>query len=175
MIHPHSYSFLVSGWGYFNQSTRSNIKNGFIVADKPVETLNLDQTTENVGYFFDVLFDSKADRKTVCKAIDDFDKVIKLKPTDSKVYYNRGLVNAKIKQYEDAIDDFEQAINLREKFYDAYFNRGTTNITIERYEQAILDFDRAIEFNPEFHEAYSNRGTAKLSLKRYDEALVDFW
>jgi hypothetical protein len=58
---------------YF-KSTRSNIKNGFIVADKPVETLNLDQTTENVGYFFDVLFDSKADRKTVCKAIDDFDK-----------------------------------------------------------------------------------------------------
>ena len=58
---------------YFREK-ESNIKNGFMVADAPIPISNRQLTSDNVEFYFDLLFDQDADERVVCKAIDNFDK-----------------------------------------------------------------------------------------------------
>jgi hypothetical protein len=58
---------------YFKEQ-RTNIQNGFITADKPLEVPVTELSTDSVEYYFDILFDQDVNQEIVCKSIDDFDK-----------------------------------------------------------------------------------------------------
>ena len=58
---------------YF-KAQKSNVVNGFMIADKPLDSIIPDLTTDSVEYYFDVLFDQDVNQRIVCKSIDDFDK-----------------------------------------------------------------------------------------------------
>lgn len=58
------------------------------------------------------------------RAIEDYNKAIRLKPNNADAYYNRGLAYKELGQYPRAIRDFDQAIRLKPDYADAYYNRG---------------------------------------------------
>src|SRR5260221_500931 len=75
----------------------------------------------------------------------------------SDKYFNRGIANAKSKNYAAAISEFDKAIEINPRDADSYYNRGFIKWTLKKYQSAIADFDKAIEINPKLTIAYYNR------------------
>ena len=83
------------------------------------------------------------------KAIEDFNKAIKLDSSLAVAYNNRGSAYSLIKNYNKAIEDFSKAIKLNpDKLWLIYYSRGNTYNFLESYEKAIEDWEKAIELNP---------------------------
>lgn len=92
---------------------------------------------------------------------------------DAKVYWQRGVVNFNLQQYDKALADFNQGLELAPNDANGFNNRGNTYFKLQKYELALTDFNRAIELDPTSAEAYSNRGMLYDALQRHIEALVD--
>ncbi|MDX9907180.1 MAG: tetratricopeptide repeat protein, partial [Bacteroidales bacterium] len=74
---------------------------------------------------------------------EDFSHAIKLNPTFSQPYYNRGSVLSYLKKYDQAIADFTQAIAIDANFMQAYFARGQAEYYSGKKAAACRDFRSA--------------------------------
>lgn len=90
--------------------------------------------------------------------IADYDKAIKLDPSNANAYYERGDAHAEIGEYGRAIADYSKAIELDPRHALAYFNRAYAYGEIGEYNKSIADYSKAIELNPSDAQAYYNRG-----------------
>ncbi len=108
------------------------------------------------------------------EAIEKFDQAIKLMPSYTRAYYNRGHVKINQKQYSNAIDDYSKVIDFTPTHARAYYNRGCAKYDLTNYKSAIEDFDTAIGLNPNYVSAYCARGIARAKQKQYHKAIEDF-
>jgi tetratricopeptide (TPR) repeat protein len=90
------------------------------------------------------------------QAIEDYSKVIEIKPGYDGVYVNRGNAYKAKGLLVRAIVDYNKAIELNEKNEKAYYNRGTVYKAKGLFERAIDDFKKTIELNPKKDYAYYN-------------------
>ena len=82
-------------------------------------------------------------------------------PDFATAYYERAIINGRLKLYDKAIADFSRSIELNPQDGAAYNNRGLVRAAgLKEYDQAIADFSKAIELDPKFAEAYDNRAIA---------------
>lgn len=99
-------------------------------------------------------------------AIENYTKVIELKPDDAFLYNNRGLAYFELGKYDKAISDYTKAMELKADYEVAYYNRGLAYFkkgswrNNEPFKSAIADFSKAIELDPDYADAYYNRGLA---------------
>ncbi|MCK4850512.1 MAG: tetratricopeptide repeat protein, partial [Phycisphaerae bacterium] len=107
-------------------------------------------------------------------AIRDFDKAIKLDPSNASAYNDRGLVYLIKDDYDAAIRNFSQAIELNPRNAEPYHNRAVAYCAKEMYDHAIRYFDMAIALNPRNAEAYNSRGFAYMRRGNRDQAIRDF-
>ncbi len=125
-----------------------------------------------------VLGVSLAHQGEFSKALDIFDRVIKLRPDYAEAYMNRAITLARMgmDRFDDALADFDHAIELRPDYAAAHMNRGQTlaRMGMDRFDDALADFDRAIELRPDYAAAYMNRGQTLAQRDRFDDALADF-
>ncbi len=96
----------------------------------------------------------------VDRAIQDYDQVIRLNPSDDSAFSNRGLFYWRKASYDRAIQDYGQVIRLNPSD-DAFNNRGLVYFGKTNYDRAIQDFDQAIRLNPSYAIALNNRGLSK--------------
>jgi LysM repeat protein/Flp pilus assembly protein TadD len=108
------------------------------------------------------------------KAVESFDKAIKLNPGRADYYASRGHANYYLKQYPKAIDDYTKAIEKNPNFALAYSMRGLSRTRSGRYQQAIEDFNKAIGFGPNEADYYKGRGFTYLHLKQYGPMCQDY-
>ena len=73
------------------------------------------------------------------KAIDFYNKVISIDKNNSDAYFNKGLVYASIKDYDNSIKCFEKVIELSPDYPYAYYSIGLA------YEQK-GNKDKALEY-----------------------------
>jgi tetratricopeptide (TPR) repeat protein len=118
--------------------------------------------------------DAYRDLKQPEKAIEDYNKAIKLDPRYARAYYNRGNAYRDLKEPEKAIEDYNKAIELNPGYATAYNNRGISYRDLKQPEKAIEDYNKAIELDPRYAAAYNNRGTAHLDLKQPKKAIEDY-
>lgn len=92
--------------------------------------------------------------------IDDLNKDI-----NSKLYYNRALVNAKLGNIRDAISDCTAALTLNPKYLKALLRRAKCQSDMENFEECVKDYESAfqIEKTQEIKNALKE---AKLALKK---------
>lgn len=107
------------------------------------------------------------------RAIEDFNKAINLKPSES-AYNDRGDAYSHLGQYELAIIDFDEAIRLKPDFSDAFINRGYAYYKLCQYEKAIEEFNEALRLKPNTEEAYNKRGLAYKKRGKNESAIKDF-
>jgi len=107
-------------------------------------------------------------------AIAGYDEAIRLDPYFAQAYNNRGLVYARLGQFQRAIQDFNEAIQLDPRDTIAYYNRGTAYSNLGQFQQAIQDFDQAISLNPRDAESYYYRGLSYVNLNQFQRAIQDF-
>ncbi|MHA2219527.1 MAG: tetratricopeptide repeat protein [Candidatus Hodarchaeales archaeon] len=117
---------------------------------------------------------SEAEEGNHEKAIDYYDKTIKLDPDYVNAYNNRGVSYDELEKYDRAIENFNKAIELKPEKADYYSNRGVSYRKLGKYERAIEDYDKAIELNPEEAVFYNNRGFSFLKLEKYERANEDY-
>jgi LysM repeat protein/Flp pilus assembly protein TadD len=108
------------------------------------------------------------------KAIEFFDKAIKLNAGRADFFASRGHAHYYLAQYPKAIDDYTKAIEKNPNFALAYSMRGLSRARSDRYPQAIEDFNRAISLGPNEADYYKGRGFTYLRLKQYGPMCQDY-
>jgi len=115
------------------------------------------------------------------KAIFDFDKAIKLDPTDLASYIDRAKAKAYLNDFDGAKNDFGYVLtkdSLGEQGQAAFYYLGIITYQQGQYAQSIKYYDKLIVLLPNNPELYFNRGAAKGmimdvagSIKDYDKAI----
>ena len=100
---------------------------------------------------------------------------IRILPSNSNAYYNRGVINTKSNYFDDAIADFSTAISLNPYDAKAYNNRGWINFKKKEYVKSIQDFNIAIELDSVYALAYNNRGESYRYQNNFEIALKDYF
>jgi tetratricopeptide (TPR) repeat protein len=120
------------------------------------------------------------------RAIDDYNKAIRLNPKYAIGFYNRGLAYLRKGSTDRAIEDFNEAIRLNPKYTNAFINRAIAYrekaqwdfdayLAEGRYEDlASQDLDRAIRLDPNNIFAFRHRAVINTRMQRYDRAIQDF-
>lgn len=108
------------------------------------------------------------------EAINDFNKVIKLKPSYDKAYNNRGNAYMALGELQKAVKDLTKALTLNPQNDVAYLNRGKAYNLLSRNIDAISDYSSALKLNGSNIEAYYNRGTTYGMIGNYQLAIKDF-
>ena len=83
------------------------------------------------------------------RAIQDYDRAIKLDPNAATAFYYRGIAHGMRGETGPAIQDFTQAIKLDPKNANARYSRGLTYSNESQWDRAIQDYDEALKLNPE--------------------------
>ena len=87
-------------------------------------------------------------------ALDQFDAVIALEPSNAEAHLNRGAALVQLRQYGPAIAAITQAMGLgvREP-HKAYFNRGAAREALGDLRGAYEDYNTALEIQPDWGPA----------------------
>ena len=113
------------------------------------------------------------------KALTDYSDAIKLDPSASLAFLNRGVLLATRKRaYDRAIQDFDRVLVLEPDNVDALIRRGDAFVQLGDFARGMSDLDRAVSMAPENALAYLMRGLAYgrrgntiAALQNYDAAL----
>ena len=141
------------------------------------EQILFDADTSTLIKQFDLFFDLAYSYNNLGdyeKAIQDYDKAIKVNPGKANAYNNRGWAYYLLKQYDRAIQDYDKAIKLDPEFALAYNNRGIAYKNLKQYDRAIQDYNKAVELDPEFNKPYNNRGNVYRELDDYERAILEY-
>uniref|UniRef100_A0AAG5DES2 J domain-containing protein n=1 Tax=Anopheles atroparvus TaxID=41427 RepID=A0AAG5DES2_ANOAO len=87
------------------------------------------------------------------------------KDINSKLYYNRALVNSKLGNLREAITDCTKALSLNDKYMKALLQRAKLYYNMENFEEAVKDYEVAIKLERSI-EIKNLLKDAKLQLKK---------
>ena len=108
------------------------------------------------------------------KALDSFQKAIKINPDSDKIFFQIGFVFSNLKKHKEAIKSYQKAIEIKPDKDAAYYNMGIAYSNLKQYKEAIISYQKAIEIRPEKDAAYYNMGIAYDNLKQYKEAIKSY-
>jgi tetratricopeptide (TPR) repeat protein len=90
-------------------------------------------------------------------------------------FVNRGVVQLRMRAFDDALRDFERAERLNPVLGEVYVNRGAALISKASYREALTEIDRGIALGVEDPEkAYYNRALAHEGLDDMKSAYLDY-
>lgn len=94
-------------------------------------------------------------------------------PKDADAFYQRGVTNYDLQEYDKAITDFGIAISLDSVHKGAHLGRAHAYSEKMEYEKAISDFTKVLELAPLSAEACLGRGMAYLFSGNYIKSIED--
>ena len=105
------------------------------------------------------------------RAIQDFDRSIRLDPTYTKPLNNRGVAYLKKGEFDLAIEALDEAIKLNPNYGNAYANRAGAYVKKHDYVRAAQDYDEAIRLDPGLEPVWHGRCWARAVLGELQAAL----
>ena len=75
------------------------------------------------------------------EAIQDFSRVIALRPSDAAAWFNRGLAHAGLGLDPRAVDDFTRAATLQPGYAAAYYGRAMAQFRLRAIPAARADLE----------------------------------
>jgi tetratricopeptide (TPR) repeat protein len=107
-------------------------------------------------------------RGNVESAIEQYKKVVELKPDSPQAYVNLGVAYKHKGTLQEALKSYNQALVLKGDYVEALSNRGWLLIEQEKWPQARRDFDEALKIKPDDQGAL--QGLAQVLEKSRDYA-----
>jgi tetratricopeptide (TPR) repeat protein len=101
-------------------------------------------------------------------AIQQYAKVIELKPDSPQAHVNLGVAYKNKGDLANALESYNRALEQRADYVEALSNRGWVFVVQEKWQEARRDFDRALKIKPEDHGAL--QGLAQVLEKTRDYA-----
>ena len=77
--------------------------------------------------------------------ISDLRKVLELNPNFEFAYYNLGMLNCILRDFEGGVANFTSAIQINPDFAEAWYNRGLTRIYLKQEIEGTLDLSKSGE------------------------------
>ncbi|WP_064965756.1 tetratricopeptide repeat protein [Tenacibaculum ovolyticum] len=110
------------------------------------------------------------------KALSIYNKGIRWNKKSAELYWRRGNLHHRNKNYILAIKDLDKSIQIDSLFNTgyAYWDRAISKENLNNYSGALLDYNNAISINPEKSNFYFFRGILKYRLKDSIGAHNDF-
>jgi len=108
------------------------------------------------------------------KAVENYNKGIKLEPNKAMTYNNRGTIYFNRGQYDPALEDFNKCLSIDPNFLNALANRGSVFGIKKEYDKALGDLNRALQIDPKHANALSNRGFVYFQLGQYEKTIADY-
>jgi len=88
------------------------------------------------------------------------------KTTNSKLYFNRATVQAKLGKLENSVNDCTKAIDLDNNYVKAYLRRAKSYMDTEEYEDAVRDYEHVFKTDKSNREYRQLLQNAKLELRK---------
>lgn len=95
----------------------------------------------------------------------NYNRVLQIKPSFTRVYYNRGMAYEKVGDIQDALSDYDKGISIDpDGALDPLFRRANIYDDQGKTKQAIVDLERATKLKPttsssdDLAEAFYNLG-----------------
>jgi len=109
------------------------------------------------------------------QAISDFSAVIRLDPSDSRIYIARGMAyDYSERNYDETVDNFNSAIRLDPNNARYYNYRCWALVLKGNAESALSDCNKSLELQPNDPNTLDSRGLAHFALGKYQAALKDY-
>jgi tetratricopeptide (TPR) repeat protein len=86
------------------------------------------------------------------KALEDFNRAIKIKPQVAAGYLGRANTLQILGRYEASIEDYDRALEIKSDLANAYINRGSAYSHLGEYEKAIADYEKGLELDPDIDD-----------------------
>lgn len=87
-------------------------------------------------------------RRDYASAIEEYARVVALKPDSPEAHNNLGVAFRKKGDWEKALENFKRALDLRADYSEAWSNRGWVYIEQKKWREARGDFEQALRLNP---------------------------
>ncbi len=107
------------------------------------------------------------------KAIEEYNKSLRVLPNFNFAYAQRGRSYYFLKKYKEAIRDYSKALDLGLIEAETYARRGDSFSHLKQYQRAIEDYTKAISLNRRYEWAYGLRSAAYRKLGKYKLATQD--
>ncbi len=108
------------------------------------------------------------------KAIDCFNRAIKVNATLPALYHNIGLAYKKLGHFDEAISYYQHALMLKPNYPEALEKLGNVYAAIEQFPMALDYLNQALRLKPDYIKGWINLGNAHFSLLNYQEAKESF-
>ncbi len=108
--------------------------------------------------------------KQTKKAIEYFEKALKLDPTLEAIYLNLGNLYLELNQFESAISVLKRGIKINPDFAAYYSTMGHVYLQLEDYQAAADAYKKVIELNQHAYQAYYYLGKINIELKDFESA-----
>ena len=102
-----------------------------------------------------------------------FDQALKLDPTFSKIWFNKGLLCHEQGDLEKALYCYKKTVQLDASDNDACLNLGNLQIKLGNYLDAFNSYQKAFIINPKDYEAITYSGFALHKLGQNERALQE--
>ena len=156
---PESYYYL--GNIYLEEK---NIEKAIRYLEKAVSLKQKADYYNDLGYAYFLKGDYK-------KAIDCYNRAIKIDPNLSVAYYNKALAYRKMGNIKEAIKNYSKAIALNPDDPDYYYNLGIAYRLNNEPQKAIHSYKKAIQLDPYNENYWNNLGNAYYDIGDYKKAV----
>ena len=145
------------------------------IARYPQAILSLDTAIGYQGDFAEAYLlrgQARVNINEVDNAIQDFTRVIRLRPSDARAYLQRASAYISLKNYKAALGDCDQAILLDPRLSAAQNIKGTVVRGRGNAREALSYFNRALELEENL-DNYFQRGATYQALGQHRQAIAD--
>jgi tetratricopeptide (TPR) repeat protein len=180
--------------GYFNMVIENlNALNNYdpylTITNKPNETALTVEFYKNQILIFDERIRQNGDlpvnflyrgifealSKQYNKAIDDFDKVLKLDERNLPAYFMRANARTQMVETIERLKLNEQSSGLGDKVSSfSPVDLKSNNTSIEAYNDILTDYTVVLYMNPDFIFGYYNRGNIYCKTEKYFQAIEEY-
>ena len=95
----------------------------------------------------------------------------KSEPGNTVAWFNLGVAQAGLKQYDRAIRAYRESIRIRPEYADAWYNLGVAYFNLKQHAQGMHAYQEALRIQPEGAEAWRTLGAVYSGLKQPDQAV----
>ena len=108
------------------------------------------------------------------KAIDMFQRIIEIDPTNYRAYYNLGIANFNLSKIKEAKECYEEAIKIKPDYKHCLYNIGLVYENEGDFQEALKYYEKALEIDPRFPYASNARNQILSNLEELKRSKTDF-
>ena len=108
------------------------------------------------------------------EAIEQYRKVLEIKPNYAEAWCDLGVALFEHKEKEQAVECYRRAIEIKPRYAEAWGSLGVALFDKGAKEQAVECYHRALEIDPHYAEGWGNLGAALFDKGDKEQAIADY-